>query len=397
MGLERYVVDAVLIAKGRPTEIAKAHGISRSWLYELIARVRRGGYEALEPHSRRPRSSPRAAGEAVVATVLELRQALLAAGHDAGPQTIAHHVAARRAEPPPSRSTIWRILRRHGLITPQPHKRPRSSFVRFEATLPNERWQADATDWHLADGARVEILNFVDDHSRLFVASIAFTTVKAADALETFLGGANEFGWPASLLTDNAAVFSGKSRKGRVLLESELDRLGIVSKHSTPYHPQTCGKVERLHQSLKRFLTRQPPASSLGDLQAQLDAFRRYYNHARPHRALDGRTPAQAFAARVKAGPAAELASIQYRVRHDRIDKTGTVTLRYRSRLRHIRVGADHRNKPVYLFVAGPQVRIVTEAGELLRALTIDPTRDYQPLNGRWPVHNVLRQASGMS
>ncbi|HEV2012258.1 MAG TPA: helix-turn-helix domain-containing protein, partial [Candidatus Dormibacteraeota bacterium] len=194
MGLERYVVDAVLIEKRRPTEIAKAHGISRSWLYELIARVRSGGYEALEPHSRRPRSSPRAAGEEVIATVLQLRQELVAAGHDAGPQTISHHVAARLAQPPPSGSTIWRILSRHGLITPQPHKRPRSSFVRFEATLPNERGQADATDWHLADGATVEILNFVDDHSRLFVASVAFNTVKAADALETFPGAANEFG-----------------------------------------------------------------------------------------------------------------------------------------------------------------------------------------------------------
>jgi transposase len=116
MGLERYVVDAVLIEKRRPSEIAKAHGISRSWLYELIARVRGGGYEALAPHSRRPRSSPRAAGEEVIATVLRLRQELLAAGHDAGPQTISHHVAARLALPPPSRS-IWRILSRHGLIT----------------------------------------------------------------------------------------------------------------------------------------------------------------------------------------------------------------------------------------------------------------------------------------
>ncbi|MDQ6709809.1 MAG: helix-turn-helix domain-containing protein, partial [Candidatus Dormibacteraeota bacterium] len=258
MGLERYVVDAVLIEKRSPTEIARAHGISRSWLYELIARFKGGGYEALEPRSRRPRSSPGAAGQEVVATVLELRQELVAAGHDAGPQTIAHHLAARLPQGLPSRTTIWRILRRHGLVTPEPHKRPRSSFVRFEASLPNERWQADATDWHLADGARVEILNFVDDHSRLFVASVAFPTVKAADALETFLRGAKHFGLPASLLTDNAAVFSGKSRRGRVVLESELDRLGIVSKHSTPYHPQTCGKVERLHQSLKRFLTRQP-------------------------------------------------------------------------------------------------------------------------------------------
>ena len=249
MGPERYVVDAVLIEKRSPTEIARAHGISRSWLYRLITRVRQSGYDALQPRSRRPRSSPRAVSLTMVDTVLELRRELLAAGHDAGPQTIWHHVAGRLAQPIPSRSTIWRILNRHGLITPQPHKRPRSSFVRFEASLPNQCWQADATDWHLADGIRVEILNFVDDHSRVFVASMAFSTVKAANALETFLRAVNEFGMPASLLTDNAAVFSGKSRKGRVLLESELDRLGIVSKHSTPYYPQTCGKVERLHTS----------------------------------------------------------------------------------------------------------------------------------------------------
>src|SRR6202022_1538241 len=116
-----------------------------------------------------------------------------------------------------------------------------------------------------------------------------------------------------------------------------------------------------------------------------------------PPRPPAGRPPPQAFAARVKAGPAAELASVQYRVRHDRIDKTGAVTLRYRSRLRHHSVRDAHRNKPVRLLVAGAQVRIVTEAGELLRALTITPTRDSHPRNGRWPVHNVLRQASGIS
>jgi len=199
------------------------------------------------------------------------------------------------------------------------------------------------------------------------------------------------------LLTANAAVFSASSRRGRVLLESECDRLGIVCKHSTPYHPQTCGKVECLHQTLKRFLSRQPPAQSLAHLQAQLDAFRTYYNHSRPHRALNGRTPATAFAARVKAGPAADKTSVQYRVRHDRIDSHGTVTLRYLSRLRHIRVGAAHAHRVVRLLVAGPYVRVVGEDGSLLRELTIDPNRDYQPLNGRWHVHNVLQQASGMS
>jgi hypothetical protein len=251
----------VLIEKRRPTEIAKAHGISRSWLYELIARVRSGGYEALAPHSRRPRSSPRAAGKEVVATVLQLRQELAAAGHDAGPQTISHHVAARLAQPPPSRSTIWRILSRHVLITPQPHKRPRSSFVRFEATLPNERWQADATDWHLADGATVEILNFVDDHSRLFVASVAFTTVNAADALETFLGAAHEFGLPASLLTDNAAVFSGKSRKD--VSCSNPSSTAWASSPSTPPLPPTDLRQGGAPPAVAEALPRAPASGAL--------------------------------------------------------------------------------------------------------------------------------------
>src|SRR5207249_5421036 len=136
--------------------------------------------------------------------------------------------------------------------------------------LPNETWQLDATPWQLADGAPVEILNFLDDNSRLALACQALVTVKAADPVQVFHSAAKAFGLPASLLSDNAAVFTGRSRRGRVLLELELERLGIAFKHSTPYHPQTCGKVERFHQTLKRFLRRQPPARSLAELQFQL-------------------------------------------------------------------------------------------------------------------------------
>src|ERR1700693_273635 len=181
MALGRYVVDAVLLEGRSPTEIAQAHAISRYWLSQLIARFREGGYAALEPRSRRPRCCAHAAAPEIQAAIVRLRSELADAGHDCGPHTIAHHLCLELGSAP-SVATIWRILRRHGLITPQPHKRPRSSFVRFEASLPNERWQADATEWHLADGAKVEILNFVDDHSRLFVASVACTTVKAAGA-----------------------------------------------------------------------------------------------------------------------------------------------------------------------------------------------------------------------
>jgi hypothetical protein len=258
-------------------------------------------------------------------------------------------------------------------------------------------WQCDATPWQLADGSPVEILNLLDDHSRLLLNSVAYPTVKALDVVQAFRAAAANYGLPAAFLTDNAAVFSGRSRRGKVPLELELERLGIEVKHSTPYHPQTCGKVERLHQTLKRFLRRQPPAASLALLQAQLDLFRSRYNQIRPHRALGRRTPLVAFNARLKATPRLPSEPTQYRVRHDQIDDHGSVTLRYLGRLRHIRVGVRHRNRKVHLLVAGDDVRIVTTDGELIRHLRLDPDRLYFGLGGRWPVHYVLRHQSGMS
>jgi transposase InsO family protein len=400
MGLERYVVDAVVVERRSPREIARLHGISKSWIYELVARFREGGYDALAPRSRRPRSCSHQVSSDVEAAIVSLRGELADTGHDAGAASIAHYlgVAGWGA---PSVATIWRILKRRGLVTPQPHKRPRSSFIRFEASLPNEMWQADTTHWRLRDGADVEILNVLDDHSRLLVAADAFVTVKAADVVETFHAAADRFGYPAALLTDNGAVFSGKSRGGKVLLETELEGLGITFKHSTPYHPQTCGKVERFHQTLKRFLVKQLQPRSVAQLQLQLDSFRAYYNHHRPHRALHGRTPLVAFSARLKAHPAAAVPAPHFRVRRDRVDKNGRVTLRYLSRLYHVGVGRAHSGKAVRLLVADAHIRVVAEDGQLLRELTLDRARDYQPLGTRpgppRVVHDVVRQASAMS
>lgn len=377
MDLGRFLVDAVVLGGASPTELARTHPISESWLFRLLARYRVGGYEAIEPRSRRPKSSPRQTTPEIQQAIVELRRELVAAGFDAGPQTIAHHLRLRFGITP-SRPTIWRILRANGLITPQPHKRPKSSWIRFQAELPNEMWQADSTHWQLAERSDVEILNLIDDHSRFCLASVALRSVKAPDVLATFYGAAESYGYPAKFLSDNAAVFSGTPRKGRVVLESELDRLGIESKHSTPYHPQTCGKVERFHQTLKRFLLRQAPAVNLAHLQLQLDAFRLYYNQQRPHRSVDGRTPFQAFQARLKAGPSLASPPVQYRVRRDKLDAGGRVTIRYLGRLRHLYVSYKHKRLPVTLLVAGPQVRVVAEDGSILRELILDASRNYQ-------------------
>jgi len=183
------------------------------------------------------------------------------------------------------------------------------------------------------------------------------------------------------MLTDNGAIFTAESRHGRCAMENELARLGIAYKHSRPYHPQTCGKVERFHQTLKKHLARQPKPATLAELQSQLDRFRTYYNTVRPHRAVGRRTPAEAFAARTKATPKkpAITAEGHHRVRQDRIDKSGTVTLRYRSKLFHIGVGRVHAGVRVLLLVNDLDVRVITEDGELLRQLTLDPTKSYQP------------------
>jgi transposase InsO family protein len=380
MGMARYVVDAVLLEGRSAREVARAHGVSKTWIYELIRRFRAGGYEALEPRSKRPRSCRHQTSAQMVRAIIKLRTELAAQGHDAGAETIAYHLAQQQKDIP-SVSTIWRVLRREGLVPHEPKKRPRSSWIRFCAELPNELWQADITAFKLASGEEVEILNQLDDHSRLFLGSEAYARVKAPDVVAGFHRAAELHGVPASLLSDNGAVFTGSYRGGKVLLEYELERLGVEFKNSRPYHPQTLGKVERLHQTLKRYLAKQPPAGTLSELQGQLDAFRHYYNHIRPHRAIGRCTPLQAYSARAKARPAGALPGTYFRVREDRVDKAGKVSLRYDSRLYKIGLGRAYKGRQVKLLIADRNVRVIDLNGELIRELTLDPSRIYQPLS----------------
>jgi len=379
----RYLVEAHVVEGRSVSELAATHGVHRSWIYKLLARYKAGGYGALERRSRAPRSCPSRTSAEMVEAIVALREQLEAEGHDCGAATIAFHLA-ERFEQVPSVSTIWRVLKREGLVVSQPQKRPRSSLIRFEAELPNEMWQADVTHWTLAGAGHAEILNMLDDHSRLFLASRAFPTVKAADVVDVFRMAIALHGAPASLLCDNGAVFTATPRGGKVLLQVELERLGIAAKNSRPYHPQTCGKVERLHQTLKRYLSRQAPARTLAGLQEQLDGFTGYYNARRPHRALGGRTPLQAYGARVKARPpGASSADSHFRVRHDKVDANGTVTLRHDSRLHHIGLGRAHEGQAVKLLVADREISVLDlDTGELIRRLTLDPNRDYQPIGG---------------
>ena len=386
MSLAELVITSVKVEGRSKSEVARDYKISRYWVQQLVRRYEAEGDAAFQPRSRRPHGNSRAVSLDLEDQIVRLRKSLSKKGLDAGAETIRTHLQTAGVNRLPSTSTIWRILTRRGFVTPQPKKRPKGAGKRFCADMPNERWQADTTHWQLADGTGVEILNIIDDHSRLDLASKARVTTTGPDVLVSFRAAFGRYGIPASVLTDNGAIFTGKPRRGgRVALEIELDLLGVRLHHCRPYHPQTCGKVERFHQTQKKWLAAQPAPATIADLQRQLDRFRRHYNTVRPHRAIDRRTPEHAYTARPKAQPAKPSIPVHYRVRRDKTDPAGVITLRYDSQLRHIGLGREHARKRILALVADRYVRVVdAENGELLRELTLDPSRDYQPL-GRPP------------
>ena len=211
-------------------------------------------------------------------------------------------------------------------------------------------------------------------------AAIPRRSVTGPDVVHTFQNAFDHWGIPASVLTDNGAVFTGLPRRGgRVALEVQLGRLGVRFDHSRPHHPQTCGKVERFQQTEKKWLAAQEPATSLAELHRQLARFRGYYNKVRPHRALHHRTPWQAYTARPKATATGPYIDPHWRVRHDKIDKAGTVTLRHDSRLHHIGVGRRYAGTRILVLAHDLDIRVLTTDGELIRELVLDPSRDYQP------------------
>ena len=258
MSKARVVVLEVTSGHLSVTAAARAYGLSRQHIYRLLSRYRDGGLDAVEPRSRRPASNPHTVGDEVIAAVVLLREHLTADGLDAGPLTLQGHLA-QQGLPVPSTSTIRRILHHHGLITPQPRKRPRSSYRRFQAEQPNECWQSDFTHWTLLDGTDVEILNWLDDHSRYLLSCTAHRRVTGPDVVATFTTTAAKFGLPASTLTDNGAVYTSRFTHGHNDFERLLASLGITQKNGHPDHPQTQGKIERFHQTLKRWLSATTP------------------------------------------------------------------------------------------------------------------------------------------
>jgi transposase InsO family protein len=386
MSRARLVITAVIVEGRTQAVVARTYGVSEGWVSKLLARYRAEGEAAFEPRSRRPKGSPTATPRDVVEYIVELRVDLVNRGLDAGARTIAWHLRQfRHLEVAPA--TINRVLAREGLVTAQPKKRPRSSFVRFEADLPNECWQADFTHYRLArrngdEGLDVEILTFLDDHSRLILHMSAHVRVTGPIVVAAFREAVQSHGVPASTLTDNGMVFTTRfsgGKGGRNGFETELQRLGVVQKNSRPNHPTTCGKVERVQQTLKKWLDKRRRPSTIAGLQRLLEEFKDEYNSMRPHSSLHPvRTPASAYLARPKAAPGDRSNDRHSRVRHDIVDQAGKVTLRIDGQLHSIGIGRHYARTHVILLVQDLDVRVVdATTGELLRELRIDLSKRY--------------------
>ncbi|MBB2975169.1 transposase InsO family protein [Microbacterium endophyticum] len=386
MSKHRVVVLKIIAGQLTVTDAAIEYGISRRHLHRLLARD--GGLDAVEPRSRRPKTNASATPEQVRARIITLRAELTTQGLDAGPVTIAWHLEHEQ-HTPPSTSTIRRILHTAGLITPEPRKRPKSSYIRFEAAQPNETWQSDFTHWRLANGQDVEILNWLDDHSRYLLSCTAHTPVTGDNVVTTFLAATDEHGTPASTLTDNGRVYTARFGGGRNAFEYLLALLGVKQKNGTPNHPQTQGKIERFHQTLKRWLGARPPATTLHELQLQLDHFRHHYNEQRPHRSNNRTTPEATYRASPKALPTAPRAG-HFRIRYDHVGSNGKMSLRRAGRMHHLGIGTAHRGKRIIALIDETTVTIIhLDTAEIIATNTINTQRAYwrnemkEP--GRWP------------
>jgi transposase InsO family protein len=272
----------------------------------------------------------------------------------------------------PSVATIWRVLVRRGFVVPEPRKRPKSSYRRFEASAPNELWQTDCIDWAVASGP-VKILSFLDDHSRVALRVRALAAATSDATWETFCEAAERWGVPLGQLSDNGLNFSGRLRGFEVRFEIELRAIGVVPKTSRPYHPQTCGKVERFQQTLKRRLRRQPIAADLADLQHQLDTFISYYNAERPHAGIGRVTPLERWNATPKAIPAGLPLPGPRHETGGTVDDQGCV----RVRPWVIHIGVAHHGQTAHVLLDDTHAAVFI-GNQLIRHLELDHTRRYQ-------------------
>lgn len=381
MSKYEVILHALVVQGLSLSATARRFGVSKALVHKLHQRYLDEGRMDLEPRARVPKSIPHKTPDSVRDRIVQLRHDLVEQGWDAGSDTIGELLTREGIHV--SRTTIWRILHDAGLITAAPKKRPKSSFSRFVADQPNELWQSDTTHWSLADGTPVEIIGWLDDHSRFLTHISAHKVANGSVVTDTFLHAASQHGFPAATLTDNGNIFTTRfaggrhARTSKNAFETLLSLHGITQKNGRPYKPTTQGKIERFWQTLKRHLDAHPQ-DTLDELNAHLRRFQDHYNHVRPHRSLGRKTPHFAYTLIPKAEPTTPGNPDIWRVRYDIVDSAGKVSLRYANKMMHLGIGRTHHRTPVIVLVNGLHATTITHDGEVLAEHHINPDKHYQ-------------------
>lgn len=370
VSVKRLLVE-VDVSTVNVSELCAAHGVSRTFFYELRKRHRVEGEAAFELGSRAPKHVANKTPAVIEDQIIRVRKELDDDGLDAGAETIHWHLVAAGVAGLPSVSTIWRILKRRGFVVDDPSKAPKKTSRSFEAGRANEMWQIDGTTIELADGTEVKAINIIDDGSRVWVRGLAAYAETADAALRAVCEGGDRWGFCERVLSDNGSAFKS--------IEGALAALGVAVSHSRPYHPQTCGKVERFHQTLKKWLSKQPAAETLEDLQTLLDQFAVIYNHERPHRANGRKTPVDQFNNMAKAGPADRPLNTPTRIYHGVVSANGMISAGMKIA---ISLGNAHANRPATTVITGLNTHVFIN-GQLVRTLTINPNKRVQALHPR--------------
>lgn len=278
--------------RGAVIKFCREHGVSRSQFYDIWTRAKtEGPVAAMLP---RPRPvlvrHPQAVPLEIEELAVRIRKDQIDDGWDGGPVTV-HHKLLDLGVAAPAPSTLARIFSRRGMVTPQPQKRPKTNWRRFETATVHECWQLDGFEWHLADQSVFTILQLTDDKSRHPIATRACPGERSVEAMAVVATGIDHFQVPCRLLTDNGSAFNQDRLGRRTKLVTWLQTLGCRPITGAPAHPQTQGKNERAHQTLQRWLAAQATPQDLAQAQTLLDLFDTQFT-IRRHQGLNMRTPA---------------------------------------------------------------------------------------------------------
>ncbi len=359
-------------------EVCRRRGVSRASFYRYRARYLREGEAGLVSRSRAPRSSPGQIDAELEAMICALRRRR--------PRWGARRIRAellRAGVDAPAVSTVNRALKRNHLIAPQPPRKA-TAKLRFERPLANDLWQIDATQVPLAGGGHGWAIDVLDDHARYLLAIRAGARATGELAWESFTAAASLHGTPRQLLSDNGAIFTGRLHGHEVAFERKLAALGVQMINSAPAHPQTLGKLERFHRTMKEWLAEEGPAVNLEHLQLLLGRFQGHYNTERPHQALGDLTPAERYTPTAPVGT--DLATSEPRkdplypphslIR--KVSKTGVFSYAGLA----IALPIEYVGARVRVVETGALIHVYLDQ-QLIRVLAPDYSKRYQPLGSQ--------------